>query len=286
MQTVKLSSIVPDPDQPRQEFDPVHLRLLEKSIASQGILNPLVIEDMGQGKYLLIDGERRYRASKNLGLKEVPATIVPAMNEFDRLIKRFHLQEQARAWNYLDKATAIRQLSVKAKLPSEEIGRALGLPANQLVDLLNIAKMSNEERTIIQQKKVPFQMSVKLARILKKLKAEKRIVTLDALADKIARGIVMNASEIEVISKAITVGGAPIVKALISKPDMGHNEAADMAGIKESIQADYFVSALGHLTLKLRSLHRIRTKRELTKNQIKNLKEMHSLVGDILKTVG
>lgn len=64
MNTLKLTLIKPDPMQPRQEFDPYDLNLLKKSIASQGILQPLVVEKIkGNGHYILVDGERRYRAA-------------------------------------------------------------------------------------------------------------------------------------------------------------------------------------------------------------------------------
>src|SRR3990167_2828370 len=106
MEHISIALVHPDPKQPRQEFDPEDLRILQKSIASHGILQPLVVEKNGKG-YLIVDGERRYRAAKLNALKTLPVEIVPQMSVLTRFIKRFHLQEQHKNWSWFDKARAI-----------------------------------------------------------------------------------------------------------------------------------------------------------------------------------
>ncbi len=68
---IPLDQIVPSPLQPRKEFEPEQLRELMDSIREHGIIQPLIVREVG-GKLELIAGERRFRASRELGLKEVP----------------------------------------------------------------------------------------------------------------------------------------------------------------------------------------------------------------------
>lgn len=71
---IPTDKIVPNPDQPRKEFDNEKLEELAQSIKENGVIVPLtVIKE--NGKYVLIAGERRYRAAKSVGLKELPAYI-------------------------------------------------------------------------------------------------------------------------------------------------------------------------------------------------------------------
>src|SRR3990167_11029019 len=86
--SIPISSIVPEANQPRQYFDPAKLEELKNSIAKHSVLVPIAVMAQDNGKYLLIDGERRYRASLALKLKDIPA-IVHSAQDFEKLqVKR------------------------------------------------------------------------------------------------------------------------------------------------------------------------------------------------------
>lgn len=109
---VDVSSIMPDPDQPRKYFAADKMSQLQFSIKREGILNPLIIyKDKKTGKYLILDGERRYRAAIASGLKKVPTRIIEAVSESDRLIKQFQLQEMYETWTPGEKASALVHLA-------------------------------------------------------------------------------------------------------------------------------------------------------------------------------
>lgn len=72
---LKLSDIRPNPHQPRTSFDEEALNELAASIKSIGIVQPITVREIGDGKYEIIAGERRYRASKIAGLETIPAYI-------------------------------------------------------------------------------------------------------------------------------------------------------------------------------------------------------------------
>ena len=74
--TLKLSLVDPKSDQPRKSFDKESLEELADSIAINGVLQPILVREYGQGRYQIIAGERRFRASKIAGLTEIPAIIL------------------------------------------------------------------------------------------------------------------------------------------------------------------------------------------------------------------
>ena len=99
----------PNPDQPRKQFDPETLEELADSIRSQGILQPLIVEKINDDDYIIVAGERRYRAALVVGLEKVPV-IIKSFSEIQRLeaslienIQRENLNpiEEAKSYIYL-----------------------------------------------------------------------------------------------------------------------------------------------------------------------------------------
>ena len=72
---VDMELIQPNPEQPRREFDDDALQELANSIRQLGIITPITLRDMGDGTYIIIAGERRWRASQKVGLQRIPAYI-------------------------------------------------------------------------------------------------------------------------------------------------------------------------------------------------------------------
>ncbi len=127
MDTLSLSKITVDTEQPRKHFDAEKMRSLKDSIKREGIISPLIVEKVGNG-YLLIDGERRFRAATELKLDKVPVVIEEARSGVDRLVRQFTVQEQHEAWTPIEKANALLKLS-------EEIGLSLG----EVCKLVNVS---------------------------------------------------------------------------------------------------------------------------------------------------
>ncbi|MCL6441280.1 MAG: ParB/RepB/Spo0J family partition protein, partial [Thermoleophilum sp.] len=85
---IRLDRIVPDPDQPRRTFDPDRLEELAASIAIEGVLQPIVVRyDASRDVYVIVHGERRWRASQRAGLTKIPA-IVREVPEDRRLVQQ------------------------------------------------------------------------------------------------------------------------------------------------------------------------------------------------------
>lgn len=121
---IKLDEVVPDPDQPRRSFDEPALDEMAASIREHGILQPIVVTPY-QGKYQIVAGERRFRASQRAGLNKIPA-IVRTLSNQHKLELSLIENLQRRDLNVLETATAYLKLRDQFNLTLEEIGTRVG----------------------------------------------------------------------------------------------------------------------------------------------------------------
>lgn len=172
MQKILLSLIDADKNQPRQHFVQSELVELKNSISENGILQPLIVEsnyDSTQsGRYLLIDGERRFRCATELSLVEVPVVIMEGPLTYEeRTIRRFNIQEQHKNWNMFDKARAILQLKQESSMSNIDISRKLNIPAPIVHNWLSITEFSERAQELVINKNIQFTYLVFLIRIIK-----------------------------------------------------------------------------------------------------------------------
>ena len=125
LRTIRLTSITPDPDQPRRHFDEGGLSELTASIKEHGVLQPIVVIPKGEGSYQIVAGERRYRASKAAGKDSIPA-LVRTLSAQHKLELSLIENIQRRDLNPLETATAYAKLRDQFNLTLEEIGLRVG----------------------------------------------------------------------------------------------------------------------------------------------------------------
>ena len=121
---IPLEHIVPNPHQPRRDFDPAALAELADSIRAYGILQPLTVRDKG-GYYELVAGERRLRAARIAGLREGPC-LVAQVGEEDSALLALMENLQRRDLDCWEEAQAIARLISRYGLSQEEAARRLG----------------------------------------------------------------------------------------------------------------------------------------------------------------
>lgn len=124
LRDIAIDKIVPDPDQPRRFFDETALNELAESVREHGVVQPIVVTPKGD-KYLIVAGERRWRAANKAGLIEVPC-IVRSMNDQNRLEISLIENLQRHDLNALETATAYQKLRDQFNMTLEEIGKRLG----------------------------------------------------------------------------------------------------------------------------------------------------------------
>jgi ParB/RepB/Spo0J family partition protein len=242
---VELSKIKPDPKNPRQSFDPKTLSELEASIRANGILNPLVVEEIEKGEYLLVDGERRYRSAKKLGLKEVPVTIMDSMTDAERLVKRFHLQEQHQNWSHYEKSLALVELQKSSDMIESELASTLGISLSTVNRYILISTVSKRVATEVSNRKLPFGWIVGIAGLLKLADdGGLREDLEEALFDKIDRKVIVKNRELVKYKVAIKSGGDKIVNKIISDPKYSPTKASMDTNTDNVVDIDDLLKAI------------------------------------------
>lgn len=135
-----ISAIVPNPRQPRRQFDDGALQDLAASIKEHGIIQPLLVRPASEGKYELIAGERRLRASKLAGLKTVPITVRSTTNQVSlelALIENIQREDI----NAMECARAYRQLIDEFDLTQEQVAQKVGKSRVAITNTLRLLKL-------------------------------------------------------------------------------------------------------------------------------------------------
>lgn len=167
---MSLDKIYPNPEQPRKNFDEQALRELADSIKKHGVIMPIVVNDDKSGRFMIIAGERRYRAAKIAGLKEIPVVI---RNYSKREIKEISLIEnlQREDLNPIEAAAAMKQLMVEYKLTQDELAERIGKSRPAIANTLRLLSLTPEVMQMVAESK----LSAGHARTLVPLAAEDQI---------------------------------------------------------------------------------------------------------------
>ncbi len=137
---VPIDDIMPNPDQPRKSFEVDALRDLAASISRYGILQPLSVRRRNGGGYELVSGERRLRAARLTGLREVPC-IVLAVDTRESSILALVENLQRKDLDFIEEAEGISRLVTQHGYRQEEIARILGLSQSAVSNKLRILKL-------------------------------------------------------------------------------------------------------------------------------------------------
>ncbi len=140
---INLESIEVNPYQPRTEFDQDELMDLAKSIKIHGLIQPLTVRNLGGNKYQLISGERRIRASKMAGIKEVPAYIRLA-NDQEMLELALIENIQRADLNALEVAISYQRLMDECELTHESLSERIGKNRSTITNYVRLLKLPPE----------------------------------------------------------------------------------------------------------------------------------------------
>lgn len=141
--TVRISEIEPNLSQPRKDFDEAALNELADSIASHGVLQPLLVRPMKNGMYQIVAGERRWRAARIAGLSEVPALIRELSDEeTDQVALIENLQRED--LNAVETAEGYKRLMDKYGMTQEQLSEAVGKSRPAVANTLRILNLPEE----------------------------------------------------------------------------------------------------------------------------------------------
>ncbi len=143
--TLPLSEIVPNEDQPRKTFDEAALDELADSIRQHGILQPLLVRPIATGGYQLVAGERRWRASKRAGLKEVPV-VVKELSDTETMEIAIIENLQREDLNPIEEAEGLQALIDKCGFTQEQVAVSVGKSRPAIANSLRLLKLPLEVR--------------------------------------------------------------------------------------------------------------------------------------------
>jgi ParB family chromosome partitioning protein len=153
LRTLAIATIQPGRYQPRHAMDPERLEELSASIKAQGVIQPVVVREIGQGRYELIAGERRWRAAQKAGLAEIPALIkeVP-----DQAVVAMALIENIQRENLspLEEAHALSRLIEEFHLTHQETADAIGRSRAAVSNLLRLLDLPAEIKRLLDERRL------------------------------------------------------------------------------------------------------------------------------------
>lgn len=196
---IPVAAITPNPRQPRKVFDPEALQELIHSISEVGLLQPIVVRPLGDGRFELVAGERRLRASQASGLERIPAIIRDTADADmlrDALLENLHRAQL----NPLEEAAAYQQMLDDFGCTQEELATRIGRSRPQVTNCLRLLRLP----ALVQKRVAAGVLSAGHA---KALAGVADATTCEALAAKVvAQGLSVRALE-ELISVGVNPAG-------------------------------------------------------------------------------
>lgn len=200
LQTVRLSALVPNPRQPRGDFDEEALEDLARSLREVGLLQPILVRPLDDERFEIVAGERRFRAARLAGLEEIPAVVRQTGDEqllTEALVENIHRTDL----NPLEEAAAYQQLLDDFGLTHEELAQRLGRSRSAISNALRLLSLSPP----LQHKIAAGVLSAGHARTLLALEDERQQETVAQRV--IAEGLSVRATE-ELVRRQLQAGPA------------------------------------------------------------------------------
>ncbi|MDR2156436.1 MAG: ParB/RepB/Spo0J family partition protein [Clostridiales Family XIII bacterium] len=144
---VDVNNVKPNAMQPRKDFNEEALRQLAESIKAHGVIQPVMLRKNGQG-YELVAGERRWRAARKAGLKEVPA-IVRDLNEEENALFAIIENMQREDLNPMEEAAAFKNIMTAYGMTQEAVSQSVGKSRSHIANTLRLLKLPQDIREMI-----------------------------------------------------------------------------------------------------------------------------------------
>lgn len=225
--TIPLASIEANPFQPRKEFDGEALDELAQSIRHQGVITPITVRQMPDGKYQLIAGERRVRASQLAGLSEVPAYIRIAT---DTQMMEMALVEniQRENLNAMEIAFSYKALIEECQLTHEQLSEKVGKNRSTITNYLRLLNLPSETQLALSSD----QITMAHARCLVNIEDPEQHLSL--LHDIINRQLSVHQTE-QMVKELSNPRPAPVGR---KKDDLPEVHAASRSALKQYLQSE------------------------------------------------
>lgn len=180
VEEIYLSKITPDPNQPRKNFDEIALEELALSIKQNGIIQPIIVRKLEADRYQIIAGERRWRASKQAGLKAIPAVIKKNDEIQENMAISLIENIQREELNPVELAESLYGLNKNHGLSHEAIAVMVGKSRASVTNLLRLLSLSKDVRELLAR----GQIEIGHAKALLSLSSEQQFMLAQKIIDK------------------------------------------------------------------------------------------------------
>jgi len=153
LQTIPLDAIAPNPFQPRKKFDADALKDLANSIKAQGLLQPILVKKDGAG-FVLVAGERRFRAARLAGVETVPALVLDAVDDTEMLQMALIENIQREDLNPIETAQAYQALIEKCGLTQNQMAERVGKNRTSIANTLRLLTLPDHIKSMVSEGKL------------------------------------------------------------------------------------------------------------------------------------
>jgi len=244
LQYVPLDLIQRGKYQPRRDMDATALDELAQSIKAQGVLQPIVVRPIGQGRFEIVAGERRWRACQQAGLEKIPAMVRELPDEAAiamALIENIQREDL----NPIDEAVALQRLQQEFQLTQQQVAEAVGKSRVTISNLLRLIGLPDEIKTLLSH----GDLEMGHARALLGLPAEQQV---EGARHVVARGLTVRQTEALVRQ---WLNGKPKVETPAkADPDISRLEQRLAERLGSPVQIKHGQKGKGQLVIRYNSL--------------------------------
>ena len=230
--------------QPRRDMDPSALEELANSIKAQGVMQPIVVRPVGGGRFEIIAGERRWRASQQAGLDKIPAMVREVPDEAAiamALIENIQREDL----NPIEEAVALQRLQQEFELTQQQVADAVGKSRVTIANLLRLIALPEEIKTLLSH----GDLEMGHARALLGLPAEQQV---EGARHVVARGLTVRQTE-ALVRQWLSGKPAP-VEAVKTDPDINRLEQRLAEKLGAPVQIKHGQKGKGQLVIRYNSL--------------------------------
>ena len=230
---IDINLIIPNRHQPRQVFNESGLNDLVNSIKEKGILQPITVRELPEGKFEIVAGERRFRASKVVGLERIPAYILDVKSNEDMLEMALIENIQREDLNPLEEAEGYMILIEKYKLTQEIVSKRVGKSRPVIANRLRLLKLPLEIRDALKNEII----SKKHAELLAGLSTKAQMVGVfqkikkDNLSVRKTEDLVRQMNDVK-----ISIQGKNISEVKVNPNSKFESELCSVLGTKVSLK--------------------------------------------------
>ncbi|WP_448683728.1 ParB/RepB/Spo0J family partition protein [Pseudomonas nicosulfuronedens] len=230
--------------QPRRDMDPQALEELAQSIKVQGVMQPIVVRPIDKGRYEIIAGERRWRASQQAGLDKIPAMVREVPDEAAiamALIENIQREDL----NPIEEAAALQRLQQEFQLTQQQVADAVGKSRVTVANLLRLIALPEEIKTLLSH----GDLEMGHARALLGLPENRQV---EGARHVVARGFTVRQTE-ALVRQWLNAPEEP-VKAVKSDPDISRLEQRLAERLGAPVQIRHGQKGKGQLVIRYNSL--------------------------------